>query len=67
VLSQTSCEELPPAARIRLGIAPGQWNLLVRVILRPLERTLTDDEANLLRDRIYRALHRGSAQEWTTS
>jgi phenylalanyl-tRNA synthetase alpha chain len=32
-------------------------------MLRHLERTLTDAEANELRDRIYAALHRGSAQE----
>jgi phenylalanyl-tRNA synthetase alpha chain len=38
--------------------------LLVRVVLRHLERTLTDEEANRIRDRIYAALHRGGAQRW---
>ena len=41
-----------------------QENLLVRVVLRDLERTLTAPEANALRDRIYAALHRGSAHQW---
>lgn len=43
------------------GMVPGQPNVLVRVLLRHLERTLTDAEANGLRDRIYGALHQGSA------
>jgi phenylalanyl-tRNA synthetase alpha chain len=64
VLSQTSYGDLPPAARTRLGIGPGQRNLLVRIVLRHLERTLTDDEANLLRDRIYGALHQGTVHQW---
>jgi phenylalanyl-tRNA synthetase alpha chain len=48
----------------RLGIDPDQDVLLVRVVLRHLERTLTDEEANRIRDRIYAALHRGGAQRW---
>jgi phenylalanyl-tRNA synthetase alpha chain len=48
----------------RLGIVPGQKNVLLRVVLRDLERTLTDAEANALRDRIYAALHRGKVYEW---
>lgn len=59
VLSRTASAELPPAARDRLGIEPGQENLLVRLVLRPLDRTLTDAEANDLRDRVYRAIHQG--------
>ena len=55
--------ELPPAARKRLGIRPGQKNVLLRVALRDLHHTLTDHEANLLRDRIYRTLHKGSNQQ----
>ena len=42
---------------------PFKNNLLVRVVLRDLERTLTAAEANLLRDRIYAAIHRGSAHQ----
>ena len=64
VVSATPYDALPPAARARIGIRPGQQNLLVRVVLRDLERTLTADEANRLRDDIYAALHRGTAAQW---
>jgi phenylalanyl-tRNA synthetase alpha chain len=36
----------------------------VRVVLRHLDRTLTDEEANRLRDRIYAASHQGIAHQW---
>ena len=64
VVSRTDHDALPAAARARIGLAPGQHNLLVRVVLRDLERTLTADQANELRDRIYAALHRGAAHQW---
>jgi phenylalanyl-tRNA synthetase alpha chain len=67
VRSETRYEELPEAARARLGIAPGQVNMLVRVVLRDLERTLTHEEANQLRDAIYAALHRGAVHQWATT
>jgi phenylalanyl-tRNA synthetase alpha chain len=38
-------------------------NVLVRLVLQPLDRTLTDAEANALRDRVYLALHQGGVQE----
>lgn len=63
LLSTTPYDELPVAARARLGIAPGQLNLLVRVTLRALDRTLTHDECNDLRDAIYTAIHRGAVQQ----
>jgi phenylalanyl-tRNA synthetase alpha chain len=66
VLSQTSYAELPNAARRRLGIAPGQKNLLVRVVVRDLDRTLTDEDANVLRDRIYEAIHEGTVWTWAS-
>jgi phenylalanyl-tRNA synthetase alpha chain len=64
VLGETPCSDLPPSALERLGATPGQTNLLVRVRLRHLERTLTAEEANLMRDRIYRSVHCGSVYEW---
>ncbi|MCE9578628.1 MAG: hypothetical protein K8W52_36215 [Deltaproteobacteria bacterium] len=64
ILSDTPHDGLPAAARARLGMSPGQRNLLVRVTLRDLERTLTTDDANALRDRIYAAIHRGAAHQW---
>ncbi|MGH3461266.1 MAG: hypothetical protein ACRDP9_07275 [Kribbellaceae bacterium] len=63
-LSVTPYDELPAAARERLGIGADQSNLLLRLVLRPLDRTLTDADANLLRDRVYAALHRGTISQW---
>lgn len=66
VLSDTPGDALPEAARRRLGLQPGQRNVLLRVVLRDLERTLTTPEANRLRDRIYAATHQGTVHTWTT-
>jgi phenylalanyl-tRNA synthetase alpha chain len=60
VLSATPYEQLPASAVARLGAGPGQRNLLVRVVLRDLDTTLTNAAANALRDRIYGALHQGT-------
>ncbi len=60
VLSATPCDRLPEPAARRLGARPGQRNLLVRVVLRDLEKTLTNEAANSLRDRIYLAIHQGT-------
>ena len=64
VLSATAYAQLPASAIGRLGAEPGQKNLLVRVVLRDLEKTLTNQTANALRDRIYRALHQGTEYQW---
>ncbi len=67
ILSSTAWEDLPGAAAARLGARPGQRNVLVRVVLRHLERTLTDEEANSLRDRIYAAIHQGTSYQWAVA
>jgi phenylalanyl-tRNA synthetase alpha chain len=64
ILSETSYAELPPRARERLGMNEAQKNVLVRLDLRPLDRTLTDAEANGLRDDVYGAIHKGSTGQW---
>ncbi|WP_224247969.1 PheS-related mystery ligase SrmL [Hyalangium gracile] len=64
VLSETPYRALPASAVARMGVSPGQKNVLLRVVLRALDRTLTHEECNTLRDDIYAALHRGSAWEW---
>ncbi len=64
VLSATGYQQLPASAIGHLGAKPGQKNLLVRVVLRDLEKTLTNQTANALRDRIYRALHQGTEYQW---
>jgi phenylalanyl-tRNA synthetase alpha chain len=66
VRSETGYAELPDSARSRMGLRPGQKNVLLRVVLRDLTRTLTSAEANALRDRIYAGLHEGEVYEWAT-
>ena len=66
MLSETLCGDLPAAAAARLGISPGQKNALVRVVLRGIERSLTHEEANELRDEIYAAIHRGTVRQWAS-
>jgi phenylalanyl-tRNA synthetase alpha chain len=66
ILSEASYGELPEAAVLRLGMTPGQKNVLVRVVLRDLDRTLTSHEANVLRDDVYDALHEGSVRTWAS-
>ena len=66
VLAQTSYLDLSVAARRRLGIVPDQKNVLLRLVIRDLERTLTSAEANVLRDEIYAALHCGSVKTWAS-
>lgn len=63
VLGRTPHGDLPEAARTRLGTQPGQENLLVRIILRPIDRTLTSEEANKIRNTIYQAVHEGPVME----
>ncbi|GAB3759154.1 PheS-related mystery ligase SrmL [Microlunatus parietis] len=67
VVADTAAGELPPSAAERLRIGPGQHNALIRLTWQALDRTLTDAEANALRDRVYRALHRGPVQELIAS
>lgn len=66
VLSETPVEALPEAARARLGASPGQKNVLLRLVLRDLSRTLSDDEANAARDAVYAAVHEGSVSQWSS-
>ncbi|MCO4254618.1 PheS-related mystery ligase SrmL [Pseudarthrobacter cellobiosi] len=63
VVAVTTTAELPPTAVERLRMDAGQVNVLLRLVLQPLDRTLTDGEANILRDRVYLAVHRGEGQE----
>jgi phenylalanyl-tRNA synthetase alpha chain len=65
LVSTTPYDALPAAARARLGIAPGQLNVLLAITLRALDRTLEHGECNRLRDEIYAAIHRGSVWHWS--
>ncbi|MCZ9882730.1 PheS-related mystery ligase SrmL [Arthrobacter sp. B2a2-09] len=63
LLALTPNGELPVAARERLYIRDGQANALIRLVLRPLGRTMTDPQANQIRDDVYLALHEGPVKE----
>jgi phenylalanyl-tRNA synthetase alpha chain len=67
VRSETPYADLPASARERMGLRPGQKNVLLRIVLRDLRRTLSTSEANALRDRVYSGLHEGSAHEWASA
>ncbi len=61
ILNETSYEDLPDTARKNLGIQSDQKNVLVRVTLRHLEKTLTSKEANIIYDNIYPQINYGAA------
>ena len=64
IVAETPYAELSTAAQRRLGIAPHQKNVVLRLVIRDIERTLTSHEANQLRDVIYDLLHEGSVKTW---
>lgn len=52
---------VPAIARERLGMSPGQENLLIRVSLRSLHGSISRDDANRVYDLVYSELHEGTA------
>jgi phenylalanyl-tRNA synthetase alpha chain len=66
VVSEAPYLELSLEARRRLGMAPHHKNVLLRIVIRDLEHTLTSDEANALRDDIYAAIHEGTVKSWAS-
>jgi phenylalanyl-tRNA synthetase alpha chain len=52
---------VPEPARKRLGMSPGQQNLLIRVTLRSLDGSISKEEANRVYDLVYAKLHEGTA------
>lgn len=69
VLSQTRYPDLSTSTRRRLGMSPGQFHLLLRLVIRDTERTLTAESAshsaNELRDAVFGGLHEGGILTWT--
>lgn len=61
ILSETSYVDLPEIARVKLGISNTQKNILVRITLRHLERSLENKEANAIYDNIYQKINHGTA------
>ena len=60
ILRETSYKDLSLKIRERLGIASDQKNVLVRITLRHLERSLKNQEANDIYDDIYSKINYGT-------
>src|SRR3712207_8720309 len=52
-----------PYTTLFRSLRQDQVNVLLRLVLRPLSGTLTDQRANELRDQVYAAVHRGPHQD----
>jgi len=61
VKGQSAFEDTPEQARRRLGMLAGQVNLLIRMKLRSLDRSISHEEANDVYDIVYAGLHEGTA------
>ena len=55
-----AASDLPTQAIDRLGLLPGQENILLSVVLRDSSRSIATEEANALYERIQAALHEGT-------
>jgi phenylalanyl-tRNA synthetase alpha chain len=63
IISETGFQQLPEAARQRLALSQDQKNVLLRLVIRAMDRTLTAEEANEVRNAVYQLLHQGVYQE----
>ena len=63
VVTETTYENMPEVARGRIGMSVGQKNILLEIIICNLSRTMTTQEGNEIRDRIYKVLHEGSVSQ----
>lgn len=60
VLSETAYAALPRIARDRLGCSARQKNVLVRLTLRHLDRSITNQEANQIYEQVYAKINKGA-------
>jgi phenylalanyl-tRNA synthetase alpha chain len=61
VLNETKYSDLPEIAKLKLGIKPKQKNILVRITLRDLNRSITNQEANQIYKNIYQQVNEGES------
>ena len=59
IMTETQYEELPEHVRERLGMLPNMKNILLRVIICPLDKAMTKPEANEIYSYLYDKLHQG--------
>ena len=60
IISETPYRNLPNTAIERMGMLAGQKNILLRLVMRHPTRSISNPEANQIRNRVYQALHRGA-------
>lgn len=60
ILSDNPYHELTPQVVQRLGIQPNQKNLLLRMTLRSLHTSISNQQANILMDLVYQQIHQGN-------
>lgn len=60
ILSETSYDQLAEKIRKRLGMKSDQKNVLVRITLRHLERSITNTEVNKLYEQVYDKVNYGT-------
>jgi len=61
LLQASDYASVPEKARERLGMAPSQHNLLVRVTLRSLDGSISKEDGNWVYDLVYSELHEGTS------
>src|SRR5215467_10254453 len=61
LIQASDYHSVPEKARERLGMSPGQHNLLIRVTLRSLDGSISKEDANQVYDLVYSELHEGTA------
>ena len=67
LLQTSDYVSVPAKARQRLGVSPGQHNLLLRVTLRSVDSSISREEANRVYDLVYAELHEGTAGYFRTA
>jgi len=60
IVTETSYEELPKVAIDRLGMNKSQKNILLRIVLRDLDKSLIHEEADKVHSDIYNLIHKGT-------
>ena len=60
IRSETEYEKLPDHVSERLGMTSDMKNILIRLVIRSLDKTMTKDEVNSISKHLYHGLHEGT-------
>lgn len=64
IIGRWSADDLQKAARLRLGINPGQENILIKVVWQSESQSLGRKQVNASMRNIYRGIHQGSGWDY---